>query len=64
MAILQRVALNNLQKQPGEVDSNTDLEADRKRIGEERASYLVVLGAWCVSFCSWGWVTSEECTLV
>jgi hypothetical protein len=60
----ERIAESDKQKQPQQ-ESETDSEeaealADVLDIPDGgMTAWLVVLGAWCVSFCSYGWINSE-----
>lgn len=60
----ERIAEPHKQKQPQqETDSNsTEAESLSNALDIPDGgvtAWLVVLGAWCVSFCSYGWINSE-----
>ena len=53
---VQAAQEQNRDANPG-MDDTTDDEDDIPDGG--LSAWLVVLGAWCVSFCSYGWINSE-----
>lgn len=43
-----------------EIDNSVDQpQYDRNNIDRGLTAWLVVLGAWCSSFCSYGWINSK-----
>ena len=61
---------SNIREQGHESDSysSADLGPDEEAPAPEKdggtAAWLVVLGAWCVSFCSYGWINSMSQSLL
>lgn len=41
-------------------ESSDDSDAQAKTIDGGSTAWLVVLGAWCSSFCSYGWINSMD----
>jgi hypothetical protein len=54
-----RATADTIDTEKAEAPSNTSAWGDAAPDGGA-AAWLCVLGAWCTSFCSFGWINSES----